>query len=229
MRYFAECGSFFREFRRRTVETGAVLPSSRFLASALVSELRKPRGAAAILEVGAGTGAVTRRLAEKLLPGDQLDVVEINEHFVKLLTRRFEREWIFRFHQEQIHLIHSGVDEIAGEGLYDFIISGLPLNNFPPHAVRTVFQTFERLLKPGGTLSYFEYYWVRQLKTPFVGERERRRLYKVGRIVGRNIRKYQVRRQQVLMNVPPAIVRHLRLKPGVEDAALTKALGARAT
>jgi phospholipid N-methyltransferase len=227
MRYFAECGSFFREFRRRTVETGSVLPSSRFLARALASELRKPRRAAAILEVGPGTGAVTRRLAEKLIPGDRLDVVEINEEFVKHLTRRLQREWIFRFHHEQIQLIHSGVDEIAGEGLYDFIISGLPLNNFPPHTVRTVFQTFDRLLKPGGTLSYFEYFWVRQLKTPFVGERERRRLFKVGRIVGRNIRKYQVRRQQVLMNVPPAIVRHLRLKPERKDQALTTASRAR--
>jgi len=225
MRYIAECGSFFREFRRRTAETGSVLPSSRFLARALVSELRKPRAPAAILEVGPGTGAVTRRLAEKLIPGARLDVVEINEQFVKLLSRRLEREWIFRFHQEQIRLIHSSVDEIAGEGLYDFIISGLPLNNFPPHIVRTVFQTFDRLLKPGGTLSYFEYFWVRQLKTPFVGERERRRLYKVGRIVGRNIRKFQVRRQQVLMNVPPAIVRHLQLKPHLEDPALAIAPG----
>jgi phosphatidylethanolamine/phosphatidyl-N-methylethanolamine N-methyltransferase len=227
MRYFAECGSFFREFRRRTAETGSVLPSSRFLARALVSELRKPRPAGAILEVGPGTGAVTRRLAEKLIPGDQLDVVEINEQFVKLLGRRFEREWIFRFHQEQIRLIHSGVDEIKGEGLYDYIISGLPLNNFPPHSVRAVFQTFDRLLKPGGTLSYFEYFWVRQLKTPFVDDQERRRLYKVGRIVGRNIRKYQVRRQQVLMNVPPAIVRHLRLKPQTEDQAVRKVPTAR--
>jgi phospholipid N-methyltransferase len=213
MRYFAECGTFFREFRRRTAETGSVLPSSRFLARALVSELRRPRAPAAILEVGSGTGAVTRRLAEKLVPGDRLDVVEINEQFVKLLGRRLEREWIFRFHQEQIRLIHSGVDDIAGEGVYDFIVSGLPLNNFPPKTVRSIFQTFDRLLKPGGTLSYFEYFLVRQLKTPFVGENERRRLSRVGRIVGRNIRKYQVRRQQVLMNVPPAIVRHLQLKP----------------
>jgi phospholipid N-methyltransferase len=227
MRYFAECGSFFREFRRRSAETGSVLPSSRFLAGALVSELRKPRTPAAILEVGPGTGAVTRRLAERLIPGDRLDVVEINEQFVKLLTRRFEREWIFRFHQEQIRLIHSGVDEIPGEGRYDFVISGLPLNNFPPHIVRTVFRTFDRLLKPGGTLSYFEYFWVRQLKTPFVDERERRRLYKVGRIVGRNIRQYQVRRQQVLMNVPPAIVRHLQLKPDLEKRTPRTASAAR--
>ncbi len=72
---------------------------------------------------------------------------------------------------------------------------------------------YERLLKPGGTLTYYEYVLIRQLKTPFVGRRERRRLYRVGRVIGDYIRDFQVRRQKVLINVPPAIVRHLHLKP----------------
>src|SRR5205085_8547287 len=102
-----------------------------------------------------------------------------------------------------------------------FIVSGLPLNNFPVAQVREIFRAYNRLLKPGGTLTYYEYVLIRQLKTPFVNRRERRRLYRVGRVVGSYIRSYQVRRQQVLMNVPPATVRHLRLKPSllVSEAA----------
>ena len=46
--------------------------------------------------------------------------------------------------------------------------------------------------------------------------RERRRLYRVGRVVGQYIGAYQFRRQHVLMNVPPAIVRHLRFVPHVD-------------
>ena len=110
-------------------------------------------------------------------------------------------------------MIHSPVEKLVGEGIYDHIISGLPLNNFPVALVREIFRAYIRLLKPGGTLSYFEYSLIRQLKSPFVGRRERRRLYRVGRIVNGYIRSYQIRRQQVLMNVPPAIVRHLHLKP----------------
>jgi hypothetical protein len=56
---------------------------------------------------------------------------------------------------------------------------------------------------------------IRQLQTPFVNRRERRRLYRLGKVVGRYIRNFQVRRQQVLMNFPPAIVRHLQLKPTI--------------
>src|SRR5260370_24268622 len=58
MRYWVECGNFFRESRRHFGNTGSFLPSSRFLARALVSELRKPRGPFRILEVGPGTGSV---------------------------------------------------------------------------------------------------------------------------------------------------------------------------
>lgn len=73
--------------------------------------------------------------------------------------------------------------------------------------------TYNRLLKPGGTLTYYEYVLARQIQTPFVGRRERRRLFRLGRLVGGYIRDYQIRRERIFINVPPATVRHLRLKP----------------
>jgi hypothetical protein len=54
---------------------------------------------------------------------------------------------------------------------------------------------------------------VRLFKSPFVGRTERRRLGGVRRVMGRYVRDYQVRRERVFINVPPATVRHLRLKP----------------
>src|SRR5437667_11461757 len=84
MRFWIECGDFIRESRRHFRDTGALLPSSRFLAQALVSELRKRRGPGRILEVGPGTGSVTAQILRHLMPGDQLDVVELNKHFIEL-------------------------------------------------------------------------------------------------------------------------------------------------
>ncbi len=213
MRFWAECGDFLRESRRHFHDTGALLPSSRFLAGALVSELRKCRVPGRILEVGPGTGSVTTQILRRLVPGDQLDLVEVNGHFIELLRQRFDEEWKFWRYRDQVRLIHAAVERLAADGTYDFIISGLPLNNFTVAQVREVYRVYNRLLKPGGTLSYYEYVLIRQLKTPFANRRERRRLYRVGRVVRNYIRAYQVRRQQVFMNVPPAIVRHLRLKP----------------
>jgi phospholipid N-methyltransferase len=223
MRIWAEYGTFFREFRRHFRDTGSILPSGLFLARALTSELRQPRPPARILEVGPGTGSVTQQILRHLGPEDRADLVELNGHFVALLQRRFDRDMVFHRCREQVRLIHSAVEVLQGDGIYDYIISGLPLNNFPVDQVRTIFQVYNRLLRPGGTLSYYEYALVRQIKTPFVDRRERRRLFRVGRVVGRYIRAYQIRRERVLVNVPPAIVRHLRLKPLPAEAALEKA------
>jgi len=219
MRFWIECGDFLRESRRHFRETGALLPSSRFLAQALASELRRRRGPCKILEVGPGTGSVTAQILRNLLPGDRLDLVELNSHFMELLQERFYREWKFWRHHEQVRLIHSAVQDLEGEATYDYIVSGLPLNNFPVAQVREIYRCYNRLLKPGGTLSYYEYVFIRQLKSPFVDRRERRRLFRVGRVVGKYIRAYQVRKQSILMNVPPAVVRHLRLKPVAARAA----------
>lgn len=214
MRYLAQCGDFLRECRTHFHTTGAVLPSSRFLAKALVSELSKPRGPSRILEVGPGTGSVTKKILDHLQPGDQFDAVEINKHFIDILERRLATEWAFHPFRHQVRLIHSAVEDVPGERGYDYIVSGLPLNNFPVSTVRRIFRAYDRLLRPGGTLTYYEYVFIRQLKTPFSNRRERRRLHCLGRVVGNYIQNFQVRRESILINVPPATVRHMRFQPG---------------
>src|SRR5262245_8969318 len=88
---------FFREFRRNFQTTGAIAPSGRRLAKALarfVSERRN--GERRILEVGPGTGAVTRAIVAAMGPADRLDLVELNDTFVDVLRRRFETDPAFR-------------------------------------------------------------------------------------------------------------------------------------
>jgi phospholipid N-methyltransferase len=216
MRYWTECGSFIREFRRHSRTTGSLLPSGRFLARALVSELRKPRSPAAILEVGPGTGSVTQEIIRFLQPNDRLDVVEINSSFVELLRTRYEREWSMRIPREQFRVLASAVEKLPGRAVYDNIVSCLPFNNFPVAQVREIFRAYARLLKPGGTLTYYEYVFVRQLKTPFSNRHERWRLRGVGHVVRGYIKSCQVKQQPIFINVPPAIVRHLCLKPPTE-------------
>lgn len=210
MNFLSEWSSFLRESRRTFQTTGAVLPSGRFLGRALTSELRKPRDSYRILEAGPGTGAVTEHILQALQPGDQLDIVELNERFVEIVKKRFETEPIFQSKQSQARVLHQGVEQVEGQHYYDAIISGLPLNNFPVALVGKLFEVFRRLLKPSGTLSYFEYAFVREIKMPFVGASELERLRGVSRIVTEQIQQYQIRRQFICMNVPPAFARHLR-------------------
>lgn len=213
MGIWGEWRGFFREFRTSFRTTGAVLPSSRFLAQALARPIRASRPPARILEVGPGTGAVTRAIARNMLPDDRLDCVEINERFVDLLKERIARGRAFDPCREQIEVIHAPVESLIGESVYDYIISGLPLNNFTAAQAREIFLALKRLIKPNGVLSYFEYLGVRRLKRAFVASGERWRLLRLGCLVERYLRDYEVGRERVFLNVPPAMARRLVLKP----------------
>ncbi len=210
MRYWTECREFFGEFRGHTFTTGSILPSSRALARALTGPLRRRAGPARILEVGPGTGAVTAEILRQLRPGDWLDLVEINARFVAVLEKRFAQEPLWKSRRQQVRLLHAPLQEVEGQGVYDYMISGLPLNNFPLALVRDIFKSYQRLLKKGGVLSYFEYLLIRPLKMQFVSKRERQRLHVLGRYLQRQIGAGQFREDWVFFNVPPAVARHFR-------------------
>jgi phospholipid N-methyltransferase len=210
MRYLTECREFFQQFRRQYHNTGSILPSSRPLARALTSRLRGRRGPARILEVGPGTGAVTDEILRQLRPGDRLDIVEINADFVALLRRRFAEEPLWQQRGGQARLIHAPLQEVEGEGLYDYLISGLPLNNFSVPLVQDIFAAYRRLLRPRGVLSYFEYLMIRSVKMLFLRGHERARLQALSRLLEGEIRAHQFLEQWVFPNVPPAVARHFR-------------------
>jgi len=65
--------------------TGAVAPSSQFLARAMADAAR---GAGHIVELGAGTGAVTRALARQH-PDATLTLVELQPALARRLARSF--------------------------------------------------------------------------------------------------------------------------------------------
>ncbi len=205
---------FFRQFRHRFETTGAIVPSSRFLARALTRPLsegvREPERPLRILEVGPGTGAVTARIVELMRDGDTLDLVELNEDFVRRLYQRIEREPRFRRHAARLRIHVCPFQEYSASAPYDFIVSGLPMNNFPVSLVEQLFEAFFEHLKPGGVLSYFEYAYIRRLKRCIARGDERTRLDGIERIVHDYQSRYRIRRDWVLLNVPPAWAQHLR-------------------
>ena len=59
-----------------------------------------------ILEVGPGTGAVTRCLVNALGPQDRLDLVERNDSFVACLGRRLQTEPAFQAVADRVSVLH---------------------------------------------------------------------------------------------------------------------------
>jgi phosphatidylethanolamine/phosphatidyl-N-methylethanolamine N-methyltransferase len=205
---------FFREFRRSFQSTGAVLPSGPALAAALSRHVREGANeretGRKILEVGPGTGAVTRSILSALGPADRLDLVELNVEFVACLRGRIARDPQYQPVADRIALHHASVEELSEAEPYDVIVSGLPLNNFSVALVSQILAKLQRLLAPGGTLSFFEYVAVRQAKAALSPRAERERLRGIGQLLEGVLSAHEIDRDMVLANVPPAWVHHVR-------------------
>ncbi len=204
---------FWREFRRTFHSTGSVLPSGRRLARALARRVANGQQSQRVLEVGPGTGAVTGHIIERLGPEDRLDLVELNERFADVLRSRLEKEAAWRAVADRVRVLEMPVEQIDAEAIYDVIVSGLPLNNFSCDLVQRIFTQFHRLAAEQARLSFFEYVAVRKAKSLFCKPSERRRLFGIERLLAREFDRWEVLRECVLGNAPPAWVHHLQL-PG---------------
>ncbi len=229
---------FLQEFRRTFESTGAVAPSGPFLARALATYVEKSVASAVcskaacsetnhsetigpneqlatprrILEVGPGTGAVTAGILEVLRPTDTLTLVELNEKFVERLEVRFKEDSNFKPYASQVTLLHASITDLdeSKDHRFDVIVSGLPFNNFPAELVETILTKLHRLVKAGGTISFFEYIQMRQLKTLLSRGEEKKRLVEISSILNKRFEESEFCRQSVLRNIPPAWVHHLQ-------------------
>lgn len=206
---FSEYRLFWREFRQNFHTTGAVLPSGKRLSQALARFAAGGDRPKRILEVGAGTGAVTRFISRAMGPDDRLDLVELNASFAQSLRTMLHDDPHYAKTADRIAVLETAIEEFPTDEPYEVIISGLPLNNFSAESVQSILDRLMKLLKPGGTLSFFEYIAIRRIKGLISRRDERHRLRDIGQVTDRLFAEHEIRRDPVLLNVPPAWVHHL--------------------
>ena len=121
---------------------GALAPSSRRLADHMAADIA---AGARVIELGAGTGSLTRAiLAAGVEPSDLL-VIERNEAFSEMLRKRFPGISVITGDALGLHR-HAG----ALPGPADFVVSGLPLLLFTPgRKLRLLRQVFSVLTEEG--------------------------------------------------------------------------------
>jgi phosphatidylethanolamine/phosphatidyl-N-methylethanolamine N-methyltransferase len=198
---------FYAQAVQAARQVGAFSETSRAVAEAVAAPIeRRGSGPLRVLEVGAGTGALTRSIVARLGAGDRLDLYEINHTFADFLRKEFAS----RPDGPRIEVFETDVETFPEDARYDVIVSSLPLMNLPPEKVRRVFERYERALTPGGTISYYDY-WAKELRCLVQWGDERRRMLRVLDETKQAKRRFECRRRIVLANVPPANVHHLRL------------------
>ena len=146
--------SFLKQFWADKKMVGAMSPSSRFLTEKMLKnvDFKKVK---LIVELGPGTGVFTKKILE-LLPKDaKLMVFELNDNFYKQLKSEFLDERIILIHDSAEKVHHY----IRNEGFLfaDYIISSLPLANFPKKITENILKESFEALKNQGKYIQFQY------------------------------------------------------------------------
>jgi phosphatidylethanolamine/phosphatidyl-N-methylethanolamine N-methyltransferase len=152
---------FLGKFFRYGTAIASLAPSSRWLSRATVRNIPWDR-ARVIVELGAGTGPITRVLAERAHPECRVIVLERDPDFIRLLHDRFAG-------QTNVEVVEGDVRDLTeilaqrGVEQVDFVVSGLPVPSFPKELQHDLFRVVDKVLAPTGTFNQItEMPWVYQ-------------------------------------------------------------------
>lgn len=141
---------FLKESFRNIQQTGAIAASSPQLARTMMRVIDF-RQSLSIVELGAGTGSITRQLLRRMNDRSRLRSFEINP----VLTTRLER-----LSDPRLDIFQAGAESVNRYcPLYsvDYIVSGLPLANMSYAQKSAILDASLAVLKPGGTYIQFQY------------------------------------------------------------------------
>ncbi len=80
---------FIAQWVSAPLRTGAITPSSRALAHAMVDNI--PEGQGPIIELGPGTGVMTQVMIDRGIAPERIYCIEYSEEFAKKLTNQFPK------------------------------------------------------------------------------------------------------------------------------------------
>lgn len=150
---------FLGKFLRHGTAIASLAPSSPWLSRTTVSRVDWDRSKV-LIELGAGTGPITRELVERVRPDCRLLVLERDPDFVRVLRDRFEPRPNLEIIEGDVRNLPEMLRE-RGIERADSIISGLPVPSFPKDLQLDLFRMVARVLEPSGTYSQItELPWV---------------------------------------------------------------------
>lgn len=195
---------FLQQFIKHPNDIGSLIPSSAHLAEAMtrfVTNENENNLGKKYLEVGAGTGAFTKSIINKLSVKDHLDIIEINPEFCKRLKEKY-----LKLDNISIHI--GSILDWNPDYKYDAIVSSLPFNAFNAKFVKEIYKHYEKITKPGGHISYCEYMALPGIRKMFLAPRAKKILVETLETTANFENKFQVKLDKVYANFPPACVHH---------------------
>jgi phosphatidylethanolamine/phosphatidyl-N-methylethanolamine N-methyltransferase len=179
---------FLKRWLRRPFAMGAVVPSGRLLAEAMTQTTKAVLAGRPghVVELGAGTGEVTKALLAAGLAPERLALVERDPELARFLRRHFPGPRIIEGDAARLPrlLAEHEVAPVAA------VVSSLPLLSLPAGIVQSIVGGVFEALPRGAALVQFTYG-----PTPPVPRAVRERLHLDG-----------AHGKRIWRNVPPAVV-----------------------
>ena len=143
---------FFQAFLKNPLKVGAIAPSSPELAQKMLKGL-VPNEENIILELGVGTGAITKFLQE-IVPNEKSYLgIELDKDLVKSLKKNFPYLKIIRGNACDAFSIHQK----SGFGKVEYIICCLPFVSIPNEVGEIILAEIDRFMEKGCVFRTFQY------------------------------------------------------------------------
>jgi phosphatidylethanolamine/phosphatidyl-N-methylethanolamine N-methyltransferase len=135
---------FLQAFLKNPLKVGAIAPSSPELAAEMLAGI-EPNEDNIVLELGVGTGAITKYLAD-VIPDERSYLgIELDNDLVRTLNRRFPELNIICGNAADAYSIHQS----SGLGKVRFVVCCLPFLSLPKDVSDSVIAEIEKFLEEG--------------------------------------------------------------------------------
>jgi phosphatidylethanolamine/phosphatidyl-N-methylethanolamine N-methyltransferase len=138
-------------------QTGAIVPSQRFLITRMIAPIPEDY-CGEIIELGPGNGALTLRLAARC-PGARILACEINPALVQSTRQNLRAAGI----NGRVRVVSDAAEHLlserarTGKDKVDFVVSGIPLGNLRRKQTLELIDKIGRALREGGMYIQFQY------------------------------------------------------------------------
>ncbi len=202
---------FFRGFLKEFHTTGAVCSTSSIAAKTMCHPLEGNRAPKRILEVGAGTGAVTFQILPLLQPEDSLTICEVNANFADQLQKRLDNSPLYAQHSSRISFFEGYIQELQTQEPFDVIICSLPFLNFTVELTDEIFTKLRNLSHESTVLTYYEYIGIRALSKIFSLSKRRARFHQLDSYLSKLLSTHEIQKNRIWLNFLPIDVHTIKL------------------
>ena len=143
---------FIRGMMSTPKTVGAIMPTSGRMAARMASIIDTGSGLP-VLELGPGTGVITKAILDKGVKPEDLVSVEYSSEFVRHLRGKYPG---VNFINGDAFSLAETLKNYRGQK-FDCVISGIPLLNFPMHQRVTLIEDLLRLIPVGRPVVQFSY------------------------------------------------------------------------